>query len=159
MRGIRSLSDILSELTTIRGHGRLWTRQMLENAWNTSIGEPHRHQTQIGELRHGILNVIVTHASLLDELAAFRKVTLLASLQSCAQGIAIHDIRFRVGSVASDVKEAMQAHLSMSGAMVSVGFCPPLQSNCTRSKSEIEINLSSDMKMSGARGSSSCEFH
>jgi Dna[CI] antecedent, DciA len=132
MRGTRSVSDILSELITIRGYGRLWTRQMLENAWNAAIGEPDRHQTQIGDLRHGVLNVIVTHASLLDELSAFRKAILLTSLRSCAPGIAIHDIRFRVGSVTSDVKKALEVRLSVSGAMVSVGFCPPLLRNLVR---------------------------
>jgi hypothetical protein len=104
----------------------------LENAWNTAIGEPDRRQTQIGELRHGVLNVTVTDASLLDELAAFRKAMLLKSLRSCSPEVVIHDIRFRVGSVASDVKKALEVRLSVSGAMVSVGFCPPLLRNLVR---------------------------
>jgi Dna[CI] antecedent, DciA len=101
----QSLSDILGELVVVRGYGRAWARQVLENAWNTAVGEPQCYQTQIGELRHGILNVIVANSTLLEELVAFRKVKLVASLRSGALGTAIHDIRFRVGSVVFDIKQ------------------------------------------------------
>src|SRR5450759_5190654 len=89
----RSLSDILGEMFTVRGYGRLWARQELENAWDTAVGEPHCRQTRIGEVRHGVLNVTVAHSTLVEELVAFRKAALLASLRSGAPGTAIHDIR------------------------------------------------------------------
>ena len=73
MRGTRSLSDILCELISLRGYGRRMPREMLENAWNTAIGEPYCHQTQVGEVHHGVLSVTVAHPSLLEELVAFRK--------------------------------------------------------------------------------------
>ena len=92
----RSLSDILCELITVRGYGRLLARKILENAWNTAIGEPHCRQTQVGEIRRGVLNVTVAHPSLLEELAAFRKATILAVLQASDLGTAIHDIQFLV---------------------------------------------------------------
>ena len=98
-RRLRSLSDILGEMFTVRGYGRLWARQELENAWNTAVGEPHCRQTRIDDVRHGVLNVTVSHSALLEELVAFRKVTLLASLKCGAPGTAIHDIRFRFGHV------------------------------------------------------------
>ena len=102
MRGARSLSDILSELITTRGCTQSWSRQVLEYTWNRAIGEPYCYQTQVGEIRRGVLNVTVAHPSLLEELAAFRKSALLTSLQSSALGIVIHDIQFRVGSVVVD---------------------------------------------------------
>ena len=37
-------------------------------------------QTQLGEVRRGVLNVTVAHSALLEELAAFRKPALLAAL-------------------------------------------------------------------------------
>ena len=102
-RGPRPLSEILGELFTVRGYGRLRARQELEDAWNAAVGEPYCRQTQLGEVRRGVLNVTVAHSTLLEELAAFRKPALLAALRSGAPATTIHDIRFRVGAVALEV--------------------------------------------------------
>jgi Dna[CI] antecedent, DciA len=98
-RGPRPLSDILGELFTVRGYARLHARQELENAWNKAVGEPYCRQTQLGEVRRGVLNVTVVHSTLLEELSAFRKSSLLKALRSDAPATTIHDIRFRVGPV------------------------------------------------------------
>ena len=100
IREPRALADILGELTVVQGYSRAWARQVLENAWNTAVGEPQCYETQLGEVRHGVLNVTVAHSTLLEELVAFRKAKLVASLRSDALGTAIHDIKFRVGSIA-----------------------------------------------------------
>jgi predicted nucleic acid-binding Zn ribbon protein len=97
--GPRQLSEILGELFTVRGYGRLLARQELEIAWNTAVGEPYCHKTRLGDVRHGVLSVTVAHSTLLEELAAFRKPSLLAVLRTDAPGTPIHDIRFRVGEV------------------------------------------------------------
>jgi Dna[CI] antecedent, DciA len=104
MHRTRSLSDILCELIVVRGYGRLFAREILENAWNTAIGEPYCRQTQVGEICRGVLSVTVAHSSLLEELVAFRKAALLAVLQSSDLGTAVHDIQFQVGSVVFDIK-------------------------------------------------------
>src|SRR5690242_10673697 len=98
-RGPRALSDILGELFTARGYGRILARQELEEAWDAAVGEPLCRQTQLGEVRRGVLNVTVSHPALLEELAAFRKPALLAALRSGAPGTPIQDIRFRIGAV------------------------------------------------------------
>jgi Dna[CI] antecedent, DciA len=136
MRGTRSLSDILCELITVRGYGHLLARETLKNAWNAAIGEPYCRQTQVGEIRRGVLNVIVAHPSLLEELVAFRKAALLAVLRSIDLGTAIHDIQFQVGSVVFDIKEAMGSSLAITKVVMPVGLCPPLQKECSRSEKE-----------------------
>ncbi len=98
-RGPRPLSDILGELFTVRGYGRLRARQELEDAWKRAVGEPYCRQTRLGEVRRGVLNVTVAHSTLLEELSAFRKPSLLKALRSDAPATTIHDIRFRVGPV------------------------------------------------------------
>jgi predicted nucleic acid-binding Zn ribbon protein len=103
-RGPRPLSEILGELFTVRGYGRLRARQELEDAWNAAVGEPACRQTRLGEVRRGVLNVTVAHSTLLEELAAFRKPALLAALRTGAPATTIHDIRFRVGEIALEVK-------------------------------------------------------
>jgi predicted nucleic acid-binding Zn ribbon protein len=108
-RGPRPLSDILGELFTVRGYGRLRARQELENAWNAAVGEPYCRQTRLGEVRRGVLDVTVAHSTLLEELAAFRKPALLAALRSGAPATTIRDIRFRVGTIAIEDKPARVA--------------------------------------------------
>jgi hypothetical protein len=98
-RGPRALSEILGELFTVRGYGRFRARQELEEAWVAAVGQPLCRQTQLGEVRRGVLNVTVAHPAVLEELAAFRKPALLAALRSGAPGTTIQDIRFRIGSV------------------------------------------------------------
>jgi hypothetical protein len=127
MRGARSLSDILSELITARGCTQAWSHQVLEYTWNKAIGEPYCYQTQVGEIRRGVLNVTVAHSSLLEELAAFRKSALLKFLQSSAIGIAIQDIQFRVGSVVVGNKETTESSRAFLEKAMSHGLCPPMQ--------------------------------
>jgi hypothetical protein len=111
-RGPRELSEILGELFTVRGYGQLRALSELEEAWNTAVGEPHCHQTRLGEIRRGVVNVTVAHPTLLEELSAFRKPELLAALRACAPGATIHDIRFRVGPVDNRPESAQSASSS-----------------------------------------------
>ena len=69
-----------------RGYGRLRGLKELEDAWNAAVGEPQCHQTRVGEVRRGVLNVTVAHSTLLEELAAYRKPALLAALRRDASG-------------------------------------------------------------------------
>jgi hypothetical protein len=105
-RGPKALSEILGELFAVRGYNQLCAREMLEKAWNSAVGEPDCAQTRLGEVRHGVLNVVVAHAALLEELAAFRKPSLLKALHVHAPGTAIHDIRFHVGLVEVPVRSS-----------------------------------------------------
>jgi predicted nucleic acid-binding Zn ribbon protein len=98
-RGPKPLSEILGELFSTRGFGRLRALKELEDAWNAAVGEPVCRQTRLGEVRRGVLNVTVAHSTLLEELAAFQKPALLAALRLNAPGTLIHDIRFRVGPI------------------------------------------------------------
>jgi predicted nucleic acid-binding Zn ribbon protein len=98
-QGPRPLSEILSELFTARGYGKVLATSELEEAWKLAVGEPASQFTQVGAVRRGVLNVTVAHSALLEELAAFHKPALLAALQQHAPGSVIRDIRFRIGPV------------------------------------------------------------
>jgi hypothetical protein len=97
--GPQPLADILGALFTARGFGRIRALTELEAAWNAAVGEPTCYQTQVGSVRRGVLNVTVAHPALLEELAAFRKSNLLASLGRDLPAAGIQDIRFRVGPI------------------------------------------------------------
>jgi hypothetical protein len=107
-RGPKPVADILGELFATRGFGRLYAQKELEDAWNAAVGEPGCGQTRIGDVRRGVLNVTVAHSTLLEELAAFRKPTLLAALRRDAPGTVIHDIRFRVGPIDPPAPQAAE---------------------------------------------------
>jgi predicted nucleic acid-binding Zn ribbon protein len=95
----RTLSAILSDLFTTKGYGRMRAMQQLEAAWNEAVGEPDCRQTQVAEVRRGVLEVTVAHPTLLEDLRAFRKAVLLRSLHQHNLPMVIRDIRFRVGQV------------------------------------------------------------
>lgn len=107
-RGPRSVSDILGELFATRGYGRLHAQKELEEAWKMAVGEPGWRQTRVGEVRRGILNVTVAHSTLLEELAAYQKPRLLATLRQHAPGTVIHDIRFRVGPLEAEEADSVR---------------------------------------------------
>jgi hypothetical protein len=103
--GVQSLADILGELIVARGYSQTHAQRVLQDAWRIAVGEPLCYQTQVGEVRRGVLNVRVTHSAVLEELAAFQKAKLVKALRSSAPGITIHDIRFRIGLIAFDVED------------------------------------------------------
>jgi hypothetical protein len=98
-QGPRSLSQILGDLFTLRGYGRVKALSELEELWKHTVGEPKCYETCVGEMRRGVLTVIVAHPTLLEELASFHKPALLQALQASHVGRTIRDLRFRVGPV------------------------------------------------------------
>lgn len=100
--GPEALGEILSRLFTARGWGRRQDRLRLEQAWTAAVDDvlPHvARQTRVGNLRRGVLEVMVGNAVLLQELASFHKRKLLESLRRRLSGVTITDLRFRAGTV------------------------------------------------------------
>ena len=100
-RGPRPLGDVLGALFASKGLARLRAVGELEEAWAEAVGEPAASRTKVGGVRHGVLTITVGHPTLLEELSAFRKTSLLAALREKAPGVTLHDIRFRIGPVDS----------------------------------------------------------
>ncbi len=98
-RGPTPLSEVLGALFAAKGYGRLRSTRELEEAWAEAVGPSAARQTCPGLIRHGVLSVTVSHPTLLEELAAFRKPTLLSALRRALPDTKIHDIRFRIGPI------------------------------------------------------------
>ncbi len=143
-RGPRQLSEILGELFTVRGYGRLLARQELEEAWKAAVGEAYSRQTRLGDVRHGVLNVTVAHSTLLEELAAFRKPSLLAALRTSAPATPIHDIRFRVGEVTCSVEPRPVAGSGPPATAIENGGPAPRRSAQPASKRQANRNGGQD---------------
>lgn len=94
------LADILSELFAARGYARRTARSELETAWEAAAGERTAQHTRVGSLRRGVLEILVDHSVLLQELSQFQKPTLLAALRKRISSGKILDLKFRqVGSL------------------------------------------------------------
>jgi predicted nucleic acid-binding Zn ribbon protein len=98
-RGPENLGEILSRLFTARGWGRRQDRLHLERAWAEVAGAEFAAQTRLGNLRRGVLEVVVGNAVLLGELNGFHKRRLLEQLRRRLPNTPLTDLRFRAGVV------------------------------------------------------------
>jgi predicted nucleic acid-binding Zn ribbon protein len=96
-RGPEPLGDILGRLFTARGWGRRQGRLHLEKAWAEAAGPDIASHTRPGNLRRGVLEVVVDNAALLQELAHYHKRRLLEQLRGRLSGTPLTDLRFRAG--------------------------------------------------------------
>lgn len=98
-RGPSALGDVLGSLFASKGFARLRAASELEAAWIEAAGEDVADRSKVGGVRHGVLAITVAHPALLEELSAFRKAELLASLRRIVPNVPLHDLKFRVGPV------------------------------------------------------------
>ncbi len=95
--GPENLAEVLSRLFTARGWGRKSERVALEGAWAAVAGADVARETRVNALRRGVLEVEVRTGVLMQELSQFGKRTLLTGLRQALPGVALTDIKFRVG--------------------------------------------------------------
>ncbi len=97
-KGPEPLGEILSRLFTARGWGRRQGRLHLEEAWTEAIGPKEATHTRVAGIRRGVLEVLVSNATLMQELAGFRKRKLLEALRGRLPEVTLHDLRFKAGT-------------------------------------------------------------
>ena len=97
-KGPERLGEILSRVFTARGWGRKQDRLRLEQAWAAAVGPEHAAHTRVNGLRRGVLEVEVTGAVLMQELAHYHKRKLLERLRERLPGTTLSDLRFRAGA-------------------------------------------------------------
>jgi predicted nucleic acid-binding Zn ribbon protein len=95
---VELLRDVIGRYLDSSGLGRRLQQAQLRAAWCAALG-PEAAHTRLDSLRSGVATFVVDNAALLSELSNFRKVELLAAVQSRAAGLAIRDLRFRPGKV------------------------------------------------------------
>lgn len=97
--GPRPIGDVLAQLMARRGYARVQSGGACAEAWQQAAGEalaPHSRATQV---RRGVLEVLVDHSTLVQELG-FQKPQLLARLAQLLPDEQIRDLRIRVGPMA-----------------------------------------------------------
>lgn len=93
-----AIGDILSQVISRRGIGRVKATAALNDLWQEVVGEDFASFSRAGSLRRGTLEVLVSHSAIMQELA-FRQHELLAQLNRKAPEHNISKLRFRQGAV------------------------------------------------------------
>jgi predicted nucleic acid-binding Zn ribbon protein len=94
----KPMGDVMSQLLARRGYAQVQTAASCEAAWRTAVGDKLAAQTRPGNIRRGVLEVLVGNSSVLQELA-FLKSKVIKQLAQLAPDQKIRDVRFRVGPI------------------------------------------------------------
>jgi predicted nucleic acid-binding Zn ribbon protein len=95
-RALQSIGDIVAEVISRRGLGRTRSDERVREAWRQAAGTAVAARTEVGPLRHGVLEIRVANSVLLQELASFQKQALLGKLRLALDTEEIRDLKFRV---------------------------------------------------------------
>ena len=97
-RAPKRVADLLSSLMAQRGYAQVKSTADCTRAWEEAAGAELAKDTRAGNVRRGVLEVVVRSSSLVQELT-FQKKQLIKQLKRLAPERKIRDIRFRVGSI------------------------------------------------------------
>jgi hypothetical protein len=93
-RGPKRLNEVLTELFALRGLARRRRRRAVEDAWLSVLPAEFAGRAQVGRYQRGVLEVLVSDAVALQELAGFHQETLLERLRQ-RLGPGLREVRFR----------------------------------------------------------------
>ncbi len=96
----QALGDVLSQLFTLRGYGRVQTNRQLQDIWRQIAGESLAGRTKAQGIKNGVLQIAVNNSSTLQELESFHKFSLCQRLASEHSDLSITDIKFRLNASA-----------------------------------------------------------
>jgi hypothetical protein len=94
----KKIADVVAQLITKRGYGRIETNDVLAGAWAAAAGEPLAAASRPGQLRRGQLEVWVADSTTMQEFT-FNKQRILAELGRRLPDANIRDLRFRIGQI------------------------------------------------------------
>jgi predicted nucleic acid-binding Zn ribbon protein len=94
----KKIADVLAQLITARGYGRIQADADFTAAWQQAAGPALAGFTRPGRIRRGQLEVTVANSTIVQELT-FQKQRILEALQTAIPDAHIRDLRFRLGPV------------------------------------------------------------
>jgi predicted nucleic acid-binding Zn ribbon protein len=90
------IGDVLAQLMARRGYARVQSGNDCGEAWRQAAGEAIAARSRAMHVRGGVLEVLVSHSTLVQELG-YQKPALLARLAELLPDARIHDWKLRVG--------------------------------------------------------------
>ena len=94
----KKIADVLAQLITVRGYGRIQADADFTAAWQAAAGPALARFTRPGRLRRGVLEVAVANSTIVQELT-FQRQRILQTLQAELPDAHIRELRFRIGTV------------------------------------------------------------
>jgi predicted nucleic acid-binding Zn ribbon protein len=94
----KKISDVVAQLLTKRGYGRVAANETLAEAWATAAGSRLAAASRPGKVSRGTLEVTVTNSTTMQEFT-FQKQQILAELGRTLPDAKIRNLRFRVGQI------------------------------------------------------------
>jgi predicted nucleic acid-binding Zn ribbon protein len=94
----KPVRQVLSQLLAKQGYAQVQTAASFQSAWREAVGDKMAADTRAGNVRRGVLEVLVRNSSLSQELS-FLKAKVLKSLTQLLPEQHIRDLRFRVGAL------------------------------------------------------------
>jgi hypothetical protein len=94
----KQMRDVLSQLLAKRGYAQVQTAAGCDAAWREAVGTKLAGDTRPGNVRRGVLEVLVRNPSVSSELG-FVKAKIVKTLTKLIPEQKIRDLRFRVGNM------------------------------------------------------------
>jgi hypothetical protein len=94
----KPVKDVLSQLFAKRGYGQVQTAATCDAAWREAVGQKLAADTRAGNVRRGVLEVLVRNSSVRHELG-FLKPKIVKMLGKLVPEQQIRDVRFSVGTI------------------------------------------------------------
>ncbi len=94
----KAIGNILSELLARRGYARVQSGGNCAAAWSEAAGTAIAASSRAGQVRRGVLEVLVANSTVMQELS-FEKTRLVARLAELVPEEKIRDLKFRVGTI------------------------------------------------------------
>ena len=96
--GPQKMADVLSVLMARRGYAQQQSAEISQYSWQQAVGKTFSGHSRAGNIRRGVLEVIVRNSAILQELT-FQKKQLLKKMAEINGDQNISDLRFRVGVI------------------------------------------------------------
>jgi predicted nucleic acid-binding Zn ribbon protein len=94
----RPMRDVLSQLLAKRGYAQVQTAATCDAAWREAVGQKLAADTRAGNVRRGVLEVLVRNSVAVQELG-FLKTKIVKMLSKLIPEQQVKDLRFRVGPI------------------------------------------------------------
>ncbi|MBM4093954.1 MAG: DUF721 domain-containing protein [Planctomycetes bacterium] len=97
-KGPAPIAEAISGLLARKGYAQLEAAAQRDEAWRQVAGSHLAAHCRVGNVRRGVLEVIVRNSTVMQELT-YQKKTLLRDIAAALPDLMIRDIRLRVGAV------------------------------------------------------------
>ena len=94
----KKIADALSNLMARKGYARVLAASALGDAWQTAAGQRLGNHSRPGNVKRGVLEVVVRSSAVLQELT-FAKTKILKHLIEHCPSEQIRDVKFKVGAI------------------------------------------------------------